>query len=301
VEPLPIPFDRPVDLAGTMFPLRRGTGDPTTRIDGHVVWRAARTADGPVTIRLAQVASDLVEADAWGPGADAGLAAAPGLAGALDDDGGFDPTPHPVLAEVARRSRVRLTRTPDVMPVLLAAICEQQVTGLEARRAWRGLVRAASTAAPVVPDGPPLLLPPDPERVCGLASFTFHAIGLPARRSAIVRGAASRPRAVERLAGLGPDEAGAWLQLLPGIGPWTAAETARLALGDSDAISVGDYHLPNLVAWVLAGEPRGSDQRMLELLEPFRGHRGRVQRLLEASATRAPRYGPRTEIRAVER
>jgi 3-methyladenine DNA glycosylase/8-oxoguanine DNA glycosylase len=298
---LPIPFDRPVDLASTLFPLRRGIGDPTTRIDGSVVWRTARTADGPVTIRLAQVAPDLVEADAWGPGDEAGLAAAPGLAGALDDDAGFDPSPHPVVADAARRSRVRLTCTPDVMPVLMAAICEQQVTGLEARRAWRGLVRATSSAAPVVPNGPPLLLPPDPERVCGLPSFTFHAIGLPARRSAIVRDVASRPRAVERLAGVRLDEVRTWLQLLPGIGPWTAAETARLALGDADAVSVGDYHLPNLVSWALAGEPRGTDERMLQLLEPFQGHRGRVQRLLEALPIRAPRYGPRTEVHPIER
>jgi hypothetical protein len=40
---------------------------------------------------------------------------------------------------------------------------------------------------------------------------------------------------------------------------------------------------------------------MLQLLEPFRGHRGRVQRLLEALPIRAPRYGPRTEVHPIER
>ncbi len=301
MTPLPIPFDRPVDLAGTLFPLRRGTGDPTTLIDGNVVWRTARTADGPVTIRLAQVAPDLVEAGAWGPGAEAGLAAAPGLAGALDDWTGFDPSAHPVVADIARRARVRLTRTPDVLPVLLAAICEQQVTGVEARRAWRGLVRATSGPAPASPDGPPLLLPPEAQRVATLPSLEVHRLGVHQRRARVLREVASRPRAVERLASLPPDEARAWLQLFPGIGPWTAAEVARLALGDPDAVSVGDYHLPNLVAWALAGEPRGTDERMLELLEPFRGHRGRVQRLLESGPFHAPRYGPRTEVRPIER
>ena len=301
MTPLPIPFDRPVDLAGTLFPLRRGTGDPTTRFDGNVVWRTARTADGPVTIRLAQVAPDLVEAGAWGPGAEAGLAAAPGLAGALDDDAGFDPSAHPVVADIARRARVRLTRTPDVLPVLLAAICEQQVTGVEARRAWRGLVRATSGPAPASPDGPPLLLPPEADRVASLPSLVVHRLGVHQRRARVLRDVASRPRAVERLASLPPDDARAWLQLFPGIGPWTAAEVARLALGDPDAVSVGDYHLPNLVAWALAGEPRGTDERMLELLEPFRGHRGRVQRLLETGSISAPRYGPRTEVRPIER
>ena len=300
--PLPIPFDRPVDLAGTLFPLRRGTGDPTAVIDGAVAWRTARTADGPVTIRLEQTAPDLVEARAWGPGAEAGLAAAPGLAGATDDDAGFDPGAHPVVAEIARHTRVRLTRTPEVLPVLLAAICEQQVTGLEARRAWRGLVRATSEPAPAgarraAPPAPTGGRPASPP----LPSLEVHRIGMHQRRSRVLREVAARPRAVERLAALAPDEARAWLQLVPGIGPWTAAETSRLALGDADAVSVGDYHLPNLVTWALAGEPRGTDERMLELLEPFRGHRGRVQRILESGPIRTPRYGPRTDVRAIER
>ena len=300
-RPLPIRFDRPVDLAGTLFPLRRGTGDPTAVIDGAVAWRTARTADGPVTIRLEQTGPELVEAEAWGPGAEAGLAAAPGLAGATDDDAGFDPGAHPVVEEIARHTRVRLTRTPEVLPVLLAAICEQQVTGLEARRAWRGLVRATSDPAPAAPGGPPLLLPPEPARVAALPSLEVHRMRMHQRRSRVLREVAARPRAVERLAALAPDEARAWLQLVPGIGPWTAAETSRLALGDADAVSVGDYHLPNLVTWALAGEPRGTDERMLELLEPFRGHRGRVQRILESGPIRTPRYGPRSDVRAIER
>jgi hypothetical protein len=38
---------------------------------------------------------------------------------------------------------------------------------------------------------------------------------------------------------------------------------------------------------------------MLELLEPYRGQRGRLQVLLEAGGATAPRYGPRTEIRSI--
>lgn len=79
------------------------------------------------------------------------------------------------------------------------------------------------------------------------------------------------------------------------------AEVARIALGDADAVSVGDYHVPHLVSWALAGEPRGSDERMLELLEPFRPHRGRVQRLLLASQIRPPAFGPRMDVRAIDR
>ena len=85
----------------------------------------------------------------------------------------------------------------------------------------------------------------------------------------------------------------------PGIGQWTAAEVARTALGDKDAVSVGDYHLPSLVAWALAGERRADDARMLELLEPYRGQRARVIRLLEVSGVGPPRRGPRMTPRSI--
>jgi 3-methyladenine DNA glycosylase/8-oxoguanine DNA glycosylase len=295
---------RPIDLARTLFPLQRGAGDPTTRVDGRVAWRTARTAEGPATIRLEQLGIARIRIETWGPGAAAALDRAPALAGIPDDDTGFDPAVggHAAVVEAARRfAGVRLTRTPDVMPVLLAAICEQKVTGSEARRGWRGLVRATSEPAPAAPDAPPLLLPPDPARVAALSYVAFHGFGLPQRRAAILKDVASRPLRVERLGEGPPAEARAWLELVPGIGPWTSAETARLALGDPDAVSVGDFHLPNLVAWALAGEARATDARMLELLEPYRGHRGRVQRLLEATGVLAPKFGPRMEIRSIER
>jgi 3-methyladenine DNA glycosylase/8-oxoguanine DNA glycosylase len=135
--------------------------------------------------------------------------------------------------------------------------------------------------------------------VRSLPSFVFHRCGLDGRRGDTLRFACSRASRLDALTSAPLEEAGAALARMPGIGPWTVAEVSRLSLGDPDAVSVGDFHLPNLVAWLLAGEPRGSDERMLELLEPYAGYRGRVQRLLEASGAHAPRYGPRMEIRSV--
>lgn len=285
----------PVDLARTLFPLRRGHGDPTMRIRGDEAVRAARTPDGPATVWI-RTRGERVDAEAWGPGADVALETAPDLIGA--DDVGADFAPHePVLSDLRRRHRgVRLTRTHAVMPVLIAAVFEQKVTGVEARAAWRGLVRATSERAPGPTD---LMLPPDPARVAALPYFAFHRIGIERRRADVVRAICARSARFEALAELPPDEAREALQRHRGIGAWTGAETARLALGDPDAVSVGDFHLPNLVAWTLAKEPRGTDERMLELLEPYRGHRGLVQRLIEADGRTAPAFGPRIEVRSI--
>jgi 3-methyladenine DNA glycosylase/8-oxoguanine DNA glycosylase len=96
-----------------------------------------------------------------------------------------------------------------------------------------------------------------------------------------------------------PAEALARLRSIPGVGPWTAAETARSAFGDPDAVSVGDFHLKNVVCWALAREPRGTDERMLELLEPYAGQRARVARLIEMSGIQPPKYGPRMTVSSI--
>jgi 3-methyladenine DNA glycosylase/8-oxoguanine DNA glycosylase len=73
-----------------------------------------------------------------------------------------------------------------------------------------------------------------------------------------------------------------------GIGPWTTEMILGFGAGDPDAAITGDLHLPHLVTWALAGEPFGSDERMLALLEPFRGQRFRVTRLLQAAGLAVP-------------
>ena len=126
-----------------------------------------------------------------------------------------------------------------------------------------------------------------------LPYHAFHPLGVERRRADTVRLVARHAARLEEAATMVPDDANRRLRALPGVGAWTAAEAALFALGDADAVSVGDYHLPHHVAWALAGEARADDARMLELLEPYQGQRGRVQRLLEASGVRIPRFGPR--------
>ena len=51
-----------------------------------------------------------------------------------------------------------------------------------------------------------------------------------------------------------------------------------------------------MVAWALVGEPRATDERMLELLEPYAGQRGRVVRLIKTAGLGAPKFGPRKRV-----
>ncbi|HYO44997.1 MAG TPA: hypothetical protein VES19_17500, partial [Candidatus Limnocylindrales bacterium] len=233
------------------------------------------------------------------------LARLDGLLGLDDDPGALVPI-HEAVAAAVRRSRgMRIGRSLAVHEALLPAILEQKVTGDEARRTLRGLVARYGEDAP---GGFGLRLPPAPEVLASLPYHAFHPLGLERRRAELVRAVSREAPRLERLgeAAAGPGAAGparvaayAALQAIPGIGPWTAAEVGMRAFGDADAVSVGDFHIPNMVAWALAGEPRGTDERMLELLEPYRGQRGRVIRLLELAGMKAPRYGPRLSPRRI--
>jgi hypothetical protein len=85
-----IPLDRPLDLRLTLAPHLRGTHDPAMRLGRERAIRATRTPDGPATVALALNGTRL-HVEAWGPGADRALDAAPALAGIEDWRDGFAP------------------------------------------------------------------------------------------------------------------------------------------------------------------------------------------------------------------
>ncbi len=78
---------------------------------------------------------------------------------------------------------------------------------------------------------------------------------------------------------------------------WTAAETTQRALGDADAVSVGDYHLAGQVGWALTGREgrRRGDARSCSRRTGRTGYRV-VRHLLLAGMARVPRRGPRLAI-----
>lgn len=268
----------PLDLRLTLARLKGVEFRP----DG--AWRSTRTPEGPGSERLRLVAGEL-RVEAFGPGAGWLARHAGELVGEHDRPEEFRPA-EPLLRDLQRRfTGLRFTRTNALFEALLPAILEQKVTGVEAFVAYRRMVAELGEAAPH-PGAP--RLPPAPEQLARLPYFRLHPLGVEKRRAdTIIRAA----RAARRL------EAGAPLQALGGIGPWTEAEVRSTAFGDADAVSVGDYHLPHLVSWALAGRRRGSDEEMLELLEPYRPHRGRVLRLLELAGAGPPRRGPRMPLR----
>ena len=283
---------RPLDLALTLAPI--GQGD-WLRLRGREAWRATLTPEGPATLHL-QHGDRLVDVEAWGPGAEWAVAGAGVLCGEEDDDSSFRAL-HPVLAEVHRRNPgLRIPKTRAVFEALVPAVLAQKVTSVEAHRAYRGLVHALGEPAP----GPPgLTVPPSAAVVARTPYWTFHRLGVERRRAEVIIRAARSAKRLEETVAMDLESARRRLEAFPGVGPWTAAKVALVALGDADAVQVGDYHLAHAVGYALEGTPRSTDERMLELLEPYRGQRGRVIRLIGAAGISAPRFGPKLPLRNI--
>ncbi|WP_460801390.1 DNA-3-methyladenine glycosylase family protein [Microbacterium sp. GXF6406] len=282
-----------LNLFRTVGFLARGAKDPTTVVDGQTLWRASRTPQGVTTLALRQ-STEGVHATAWGPGAEWALDQLPRLCGADDDATGFDVSQHPAVADLNRRhATTRLTRTDLVFDAFASAVLEQKVTSLQAFGAWRTLVTRFGERAPG-PAPRPVFAPPTVDGWRRIPSWAWHRAGVePPQSRAIVHNAQRGERlATAVLAADSPSARDRVLTSLPGIGAWTASETRIRALGDPDAVSVGDYHLSHQVGFALIGR-RVDDDGMLELLEPWRGHRQRVIRLILAGGAVEARRGPR--------
>jgi 3-methyladenine DNA glycosylase/8-oxoguanine DNA glycosylase len=300
VRPLGWPTERtwspdwPCPVAAILNPLRRGAGDPTYQQDPDgAVWRASRTPDGPVSLRICSLdRAGEVRAAAWGPGSTWALDRLPIMLGATDDPAGFDPAQLVLRRAWRRYHHLRTPSTGLVFESLVPSIIEQKVTGREAWTGWLNLLRGYGEPAPG-PGGPRgLRTLPLPEVIATIPSWEWLCMHIDPARSRTVIRAARVADGLERTVGLPPDEVDHRLQSLPGVGTWTSAEVRQRAHGDSDAVSFGDYHLATMVGHTLTGEPV-DDVEMAALLEPYRPHRHRVQRLIELAGASPPRRGPR--------
>lgn len=290
-----IALDFELNLPLTLALHRRGPHDPTMTLTEHELVRTTRTPDGPATLHLA-LSGDVLDAEAWGPGAERIVDGVPSLIGA-DDDPAALVTDDPVVRDLVRRLRgLRIGRTESVIEALVPAIIEQKVTTVEAHRGYAEMCFAWGEPAP----GPyRLRLPPAAEVLASKPYYAYHRFNIPRTKAAVIRTVCSRANKLEEIVTMDPEAAEKRMRYFTGVGAWTTAEVAARALGDPDVVSVGDFHLPNQVAWALAGERRADDERMLALLEPFRGQRQRVIRLIEAGAPLPPRRAPRARVRAI--
>lgn len=274
--------------------LAQGRTDPTIRRDADGWWLTLRLTSGLATLLLRERA-DAVEARAWGPGAEEAIAGVPALLGGHDDDSAFEPGRHPLVARLHHETPgLRLARTGRILPALVPSVLGQKVTGIEAKAAWRQLVTRHGDPAP----GPaPLGMRVVPTAAAWrrIPSWEWHRAGVGPQRSDTLMRVFAVADALERCASVSPAEAGRRLRTVVGIGPWTVAETLQRTHGDPDAVSVGDLHLCKRVGTALIGR-RVDDDGMLELLEPWRGHRQRVVRLIEAAGIGYERHGPRLAI-----
>lgn len=287
-----------VDVWTVLAPFARGAGDPATcaSADG-AVWRACRTPHGPGTLRLSSRDGE-VAAAAWGPGADWLVGSVPDLLGVGDDPAGFPYEALPASlapAWPALVTRWRVPRSGLVLEALVAAVLEQKVTGVQARRAWRSLHVDVGEPAPGPVPRPMWVLPE-----CGalrrVPSWRWHAWGVGPQQSATLMRVLQSAGRVEECARLPLADARSRLQSIPGIGGWTVAEVAQRALGDPDAVSFGDFHLAQHLVYAFTGSRDGTDEQAAVLLEPFAGQRYRVQRLQEVSGVARPARGPRATI-----
>ncbi len=283
----------PLNLPAVLGGLHLGRGDPTFRQDPDgTIWRGIRTPEGPSTLRLRQVAGPGVEATAWGPGAVWVLGSVPGMLGDLDDASGFV-AHHPQVAEAARRfAGWRVPRTGLVLEALMPAIIAQKVTGKEASGSFRTLVHRYGERAPGEAGGGGLWVTPSAREWALIPSWEWLRAGVDGARSATAVRAAGACGRLEQCADLSRDQANRRLRAIPGIGVWTAAEVRHSALGDPDAVSFGDFHVAKDVGWALTGS-EVDDDGLAELLEPYSGHRYRVQGLLKLAGAGRPRHGPR--------
>ncbi|SPM39241.1 3-methyladenine DNA glycosylase/8-oxoguanine DNA glycosylase, partial [Mycobacterium numidiamassiliense] len=294
-----VTFPGAVSFGHTLAPLRRGSGDPCFQVPGDgAVWRTSLLPSGPVTVQLRRASANAVHCEAWGGGAEEFLERLPALLGADDDASDFVPT-HPTVAEAQRRvPHLRLGHTGQVLEALIPAIIEQRVPGADAFRSWRVLVTKYGTPAPG-PAPARMRVPPSAQAWRHIPSWEFHLANVDPGRAQTVVGCARRAESLERLVSRPAAEVREALMSLPGVGQWTAAETMQRALGDADAVSVGDYHFPKMIGWTLLGHPV-DDAGMLELLEPMRPHRHRVVRLLEVSGlAHEPRRGARLPVQQI--
>lgn len=288
-------------LTHTVSAFRIGAQDPTIHISDHDIWRASITPHGVATLHIHNWRTSTPDVRTYGPAAEWLRSRALGLLGAHDKIPLIHAA-HPQVANAQRKfGSLLLGRSNTPYHELLHAVLAQRVTSIEAIRQWHQIVRTYGTSAPG--PNPSLLVPPAPDVLASLRYPAFHSFGIERKRADTIISVAKHFEFLSRIteSELPSNDATLKLQLIPGVGVWTAAVAGGLAFGDADALLVGDFHVKNTVAYALTGNIRGTDEEMVEILKPYVGQRHRVVRWLQLSGFKAPARGPRRRIVSITR
>ncbi|MFN0247872.1 MAG: DNA-3-methyladenine glycosylase family protein [Kofleriaceae bacterium] len=268
-------IDVALDLAKTFTLQQVGRHDPTTTLDGTRFAKTYLTGGQVVRVTIARAAAGCVvevesEAELDGDPCERWAAELERPLASFDE--------HVELARLARQvSGLRLARVPWLFDTAASFVLQQRITFKDAARAWRRIAERWGVRSDLG------LAFPDAKRMTMVTLPELQAMDIDARRARALL-AVAREEVFARFLrdGTPRDTLRKRLASIHGIGPWTTEMVLGYGTGDADAVPTGDLHLPSFVTEALAGEIVGTDERMLELLEPFRPHRFLAIRLLWA-------------------
>ncbi len=281
------------DLQRTMSVLCTGRRDPTFKATVSGVQFSLLTPVGGCRVKVDRSLGQL-QVDVEGDGAEWLEPHLASLFGLHDVPAVFRPSGK-VRDLVKRYPGIHLPRLPVVFHRLIQIVLHQLVTWEEAAYGWQEMTRRYGTAAPGDSE---LLVGPSPSALKALAYYDLVDCGILPRQARLILHLAKDARRIDKVWEQGDDKLIAYLSRINGIGKWTLQTLRGSCLADADAAVTGDYGLPHMVCWFFQQQPRGSDDEMLKLLEPFRGHRYRVQQLLMHADIQAPRRGPKMRVRS---
>jgi 3-methyladenine DNA glycosylase/8-oxoguanine DNA glycosylase len=273
----------PVHVPRTFNLQRLGPYDPTTELEENRFRKAFFFHGQPAAVEIVRKGATL-EVRAFGE--DAAKLAEETAAGLRQEDGyrTFTTPDTGVLRLHRLLPGLRVIRVPWLYDMTCSAILQQRIRTVDAMRDWRRITSLYGSPAPLG-----LRAFPPSETLAAVPQFALESMGIDAKRAMALLRFAREMRFVSLKPGIDFTQLRHTLLRVAGIGPWTTETVLGYGAGDTDAAIPGDLHLPHLVCYGLAGETEGSDERMMELLEPFRGHRFRIIRLLSESRIPVPR------------
>lgn len=285
----------PYDLRQTLSCLATGPGDPAfSAEDPANIRMALRSPDGFAVLSVSQI-SESVHGTLEGDDVDY---FAPHLPRMLGLDFQIPPLKgRRVLQSAALRYQgLRLPKAPLLFPRIVQVMLQQLISFRDAAKGWRTLLRRHGLKPDGVAD---VIVPPTAKELARLPSHEYVDCGILPQHGRRIAAVARHAKRIEStwLSGSTSDSCSNTCRLLgkiPGIGPWTLGYLSGSSMGDADAVMPGDYSLPGQVSWFFEREAEADDDRMLEILEPFRPWRYYALLLVIKAGQRPPRRGPRS-------